>query len=70
MGGPQRHHSVSEYDGLRSHSASNLQGYYASQRFAPRPNDADLKQYDKLVAEPYDPAWMKLGNIGDHVGCM
>ncbi|OCL07811.1 hypothetical protein AOQ84DRAFT_377349 [Glonium stellatum] len=41
MGGPQRHHSVSEYDGLRSHSASNLQGYYASQRFAPRPNDAD-----------------------------
>lgn len=41
MGGPQRHHSVSEYDGIRSHSASNLQGYYASQRFAPRPNDAD-----------------------------
>jgi len=41
MGGSQRHHSVSEYDGLRSQSASNLQGYYASQRFAPRPNDAD-----------------------------
>ncbi|KAF2803451.1 uncharacterized protein BDZ99DRAFT_165029 [Mytilinidion resinicola] len=40
-GGPQRHHSVSEYDGIRSHSASNLQGYYANQRFAPRPNDAD-----------------------------
>ncbi|KAF2187229.1 hypothetical protein K469DRAFT_569691 [Zopfia rhizophila CBS 207.26] len=41
MGGPQRHHSVSEYDGMRSHSASNLQGYYANQRYAPRPNDAD-----------------------------
>ncbi|ORY15114.1 hypothetical protein BCR34DRAFT_478330 [Clohesyomyces aquaticus] len=41
MGGPQRHHSVSEYDGMRSHSASNVQGYYQSQRYAPRPNDAD-----------------------------
>ncbi|KAF2204264.1 hypothetical protein GQ43DRAFT_446827 [Delitschia confertaspora ATCC 74209] len=40
-GGPQRHHSVSEYDGMRSHSASNVQGYYASQRYAPRSNDAD-----------------------------
>lgn len=40
-GGPQRHHSVSEYDGIRSHSASNVQGYYQSQRYAPRPNDAD-----------------------------
>jgi hypothetical protein len=35
-----------------------------------RPDGADAKQYDKLVAEPYDPAWMKLGNIGDHVGYM
>lgn len=41
MAGPQRHHSVSEYDGMRSHSASNLQGYYANQRYAPRPNEAD-----------------------------
>ncbi|KAF2686388.1 hypothetical protein K458DRAFT_416685 [Lentithecium fluviatile CBS 122367] len=40
-GGPQRHHSVSEYDGSRSHSASNVQGYYQNQRYAPRPNDAD-----------------------------
>lgn len=39
--GPQRHHSVSEYDGMRSHSASNVQGYYQNQRYAPRPNDAD-----------------------------
>lgn len=41
MGGPQRHHSVSEYDGSRSHSASNVQGFYQNQRYAPRPNDAD-----------------------------
>jgi len=40
-GGQQRHHSVSEYDGMRSHSASNAQGFYQNQRFAPRPNDAD-----------------------------
>jgi hypothetical protein len=44
MGGSQRHHSVSEYDGMRSHSAhsgSNAQGFYQNQRYAPRPNDAD-----------------------------
>jgi alpha-beta hydrolase superfamily lysophospholipase len=35
-----------------------------------RPDGADPKQYDKLVSMPYDPAWMKLGNIGDHVGYM
>ncbi|KAF2003146.1 hypothetical protein P154DRAFT_429647 [Amniculicola lignicola CBS 123094] len=40
-GGPQRHHSVSEYDGIRPTSASNVQGYYQNQRYAPRPNDAD-----------------------------
>lgn len=40
-GGQQRHHSVSEYDGSRSHSASNVQGFYQNQRYAPRPNDAD-----------------------------
>lgn len=47
MAGPQRHHSVSEYDGARSHSASNVQGYYQNQRFAPRPNDADQMQQAK-----------------------
>ncbi|KAF1917457.1 hypothetical protein BDU57DRAFT_445465 [Ampelomyces quisqualis] len=41
MGGPQRHHSISEYDGMRSHSASNVQGFYQNQRYAPRSNDAD-----------------------------
>jgi hypothetical protein len=32
MGGPSRHHSVSEYDGGRPGSAG-LQNYYAGQRF-------------------------------------
>jgi hypothetical protein len=40
-GGPQRHHSISEYDPARSHSASNLQGFYASQRYQSRPNEAE-----------------------------
>ncbi|KAF2277067.1 uncharacterized protein EI97DRAFT_376007 [Westerdykella ornata] len=39
--GPQRHHSLTDYDGMRSHSASNVQGYYQNQRYMPRPNDAD-----------------------------
>lgn len=43
MNGPgqTRHHPVSEYDGMRSNSAAGLQGYYASQRFAPRQNEAE-----------------------------
>ncbi|KAI9676162.1 MAG: hypothetical protein M1817_000907 [Caeruleum heppii] len=43
MGGPmpQRHHSVSDYDPMRSQSGSNLQNYYANQRYQPRPNDAE-----------------------------
>jgi len=41
MGGPPRHHSLSDYDGVRSHSASNAQGFYQNQRYAPRPNEAD-----------------------------
>jgi hypothetical protein len=39
---PQRHQSLSEFDHMgRPHSASNAQGYYANQRFAPRPNEAE-----------------------------
>lgn len=43
MGGglPQRHHSVTEYDPLRSHSASNLQNFYATQRYQTRPSEAE-----------------------------
>ena len=37
----QRHHSVSDYDPMRSHSASNLQSFYANQRFQPRHNEAE-----------------------------
>ena len=32
------------------------------------PKTADEEQYAKLVPMPYDPAWIKLGNIGDHIG--
>lgn len=40
--GASRHHSVSEYDGMRSNSAAGLQGYYANQRFQqPRANEAE-----------------------------
>ncbi|KAL1305783.1 hypothetical protein AAFC00_003949 [Neodothiora populina] len=45
--GPARHHSVSEYDGMRTNSAAGLQGYYANQRFQqqapppPRANEAE-----------------------------
>ncbi|KAI2092613.1 hypothetical protein LOZ36_000492 [Ophidiomyces ophidiicola] len=38
---PPRHHSVGDYDAARPHSASNLQGFYAAQRFQGRPNEAE-----------------------------
>ena len=46
MGGahaPQRHHSgaSNEFDQMRSQSASNLQTFYANQRYQPRPNEAE-----------------------------
>jgi hypothetical protein len=34
------------------------------------PKSADPEQYRKLVQVPYDSAWIKLGNIGDHIGPM
>lgn len=34
------------------------------------PESADLKMYEKLVQIPYDEAWMRLGNAGDHIGAM
>lgn len=36
-----RQHSVGDYDQIRSHSASSLQHFYASQRHQPRPNEAE-----------------------------
>jgi len=41
VGGMQRHHSVSEFDGVRPASGSNLQSFYANQRFGPRPTEQD-----------------------------
>lgn len=42
MGGSApRHHSVNEFDPMRSHSASNLQNFYANQRYQPRPSEAE-----------------------------
>lgn len=34
------------------------------------PPGGDLIQYGKLIQKPFDKAWMKFGNIGDHMGCM
>lgn len=34
------------------------------------PVGADPKQYEKLVARPYEKAWVQFDNIGDHVGVM
>lgn len=40
-GPPSRQHSVNEFDPMRSHSASNLQNFYANQRYQPRPSEAE-----------------------------
>lgn len=40
-GGPQRHHSISEFDGSRTHPSGNVQGFYASQRYQGRPNEVE-----------------------------
>lgn len=37
----QRHHSIGDYDQMRSHAGSNLQSFYANQRYQPRPNEAE-----------------------------
>jgi len=34
------------------------------------PNGGDAKQYEKLVQKPYDRAYLRYGNIGDHMGPM
>ncbi|KAK2749817.1 hypothetical protein FQN57_005231 [Myotisia sp. PD_48] len=34
-------HSISDYENIRPHSASNLQGFYAAQRYQGRANDAE-----------------------------
>ncbi|KAI9794136.1 MAG: hypothetical protein M1833_000448 [Piccolia ochrophora] len=44
---PQRHHSLSEYDPMRSQSGTNLQNYYANQRYQSRPNEAEQVMQSK-----------------------
>jgi hypothetical protein len=34
------------------------------------PKTADAQQYAKLISIPYNPAWMRWGNSGDHIGEM
>jgi hypothetical protein len=34
------------------------------------PESADANQYRKIVPEPYQSAWLALGNIGDHMGSL
>ncbi|OAX77865.1 hypothetical protein ACJ72_07831 [Emergomyces africanus] len=38
---PQRHSSIGDYESLRPHSASNVQGFYAAQRYQGRPNEVE-----------------------------
>jgi hypothetical protein len=49
-------------DGVKSDAAGRV-GFK-------RPDGADQIQYAKLVQVPYDPAWMQLGNIGEHIGTL
>ncbi|EGC44882.1 conserved hypothetical protein [Histoplasma capsulatum var. duboisii H88] len=38
---PQRHSAIGDYESLRPHSASNVQGFYAAQRYQGRPNEVE-----------------------------
>jgi len=47
-------------DGLKVEAAGKV-------GFKPPPT-ADEQEYEKLVQIPYQSVWVKLGNIGDHIG--
>ncbi|MCJ1433508.1 hypothetical protein MMC27_002870 [Xylographa pallens] len=47
MSGPPRHLSISDFDQIRSPSASNLQNFYANQRYQPRHSEAEQMQQAK-----------------------
>ena len=49
-------------DGVRSDAAGRV-GFK-------QPPTADEAEYRKLVQVPYDPAWIQLGNIGEHIGTL
>ena len=40
-GGMSQRHSIGDYESSRSHSASNLQNFYAAQRYQGRANEAE-----------------------------
>jgi hypothetical protein len=48
-------------DGVKTDAAGKV-------GFVKPPNAADPAQYDKLAQIPYRSEWIKLGNIGDHIG--
>ncbi|KAI9799783.1 MAG: hypothetical protein M1826_005433 [Phylliscum demangeonii] len=49
----QRHHSLTELDPMRPPSGTNLQSYYANQRFQHRPSEAEqmLQQNRRVAAQ-------------------
>ena len=49
-------------DGVKC-EAAGMTGFFP-------PETADASEYNKLVAMPYDPRWIELGNLGDHIGPM
>lgn len=49
-------------DGVRTDAAGRV-GFV-------RPFGADPGEYQKLIAQPYQDQWMRLGNIGDHIGVL
>jgi len=49
-------------DGVKS-PAAGFVGFY-------QPDSADKVQYQKLEQRPYDRAWIRLGNHGEHIGAM
>ena len=49
-------------DGVKTDAAGKV-GYAV-------PAGADVTQYKKLVQIPYDSEWVRLGNVGDHIGSM
>ena len=50
-------------DGVKSDAAGRV-------GFAQPERAADPAQYEKLVSIGYDPAWIRLSHIGDHIGPM
>jgi hypothetical protein len=50
-------------DGVKTDAAGRV-------GFAKPPKAVDPRQYEKLVSIGFDPAWIRLSNIGDHIGPM